>query len=77
MNMHVADSLSFTYSLCKPRSNVSIRFPYSIDESNSKINSGVRRNRIREPISERIKPEAFTKAFSVSSRSRSLPKVVI
>lgn len=54
-----------------------MRLPYSIDESNSKINSGVRRKRIREPISERIKPAAFTKAFSVSSRSRSLPNDVI
>ena len=71
--MHVADF--FAYSLCKSLNNESIRFPYSIDESNSKINSGVRRKRMRDPISERTKPEAFTKALSVSSRSRSLPKM--
>lgn len=72
-----ADFFVYYLSSCKPRSNASILLPYSIAVSNSKASSGVRRKRMREPTSDRMKPDAFSKACSDSARSRSLPSDVI
>ena len=67
------------FILIRVNHEVMIRFYFRIRLKNRIRNeiSGVRRKRMREPISERMKPDAFSNAFNVSARSRSLPKDVM